>query len=182
MTTNGNHHIDRPPGRRAKRWRSIAVGAVAAMLAAAAPSAFAASTTASMGSLSPSMVEMLDEADTSAPITLPEVRKFVEAYLGSTAYDGTGVDVAVIDTGVAPVLGLDGSGKVLHGPDLSFEGESPAAAYLDTYGHGTHMAGIIAGNGPTTKASPPEPASSASRPPATTASPPSPRSSPPSTG
>src|SRR3954453_11191251 len=34
---------------------------------------------------------------------------------------GTGVTVAVIDTGVAPVDGLNVPGKVINGPDLSFE-------------------------------------------------------------
>ena len=33
---------------------------------------------------------------------------------------GRGVDVAVIDTGVAPVAGLNATGKVVNGPDLSF--------------------------------------------------------------
>src|SRR5205807_6319386 len=31
-------------------------------------------------------------------------------------YTGTGVDVAVIDSGVAPVQGLSSSGKILNGP------------------------------------------------------------------
>ena len=58
---------------------------------------------------------------------------------------GRGVDVAMIDSGVADVDGLRGPDKVLHGPDLSFESQSDATRYVDTYGHGTHMAGIIAG-------------------------------------
>ena len=58
---------------------------------------------------------------------------------------GKGVTVAVIDTGVAPVPGLDGAGKVVNGPDLSFESQADGTRYLDGYGHGTHMAGIVAG-------------------------------------
>ena len=59
-------------------------------------------------------------------------------------YTGKGVDVAVIDSGVVPVDGFKTPGKIVYGPDLTLENNTPAKN-LDTYGHGTHMAGIIGG-------------------------------------
>jgi len=59
---------------------------------------------------------------------------------------GQGVAVAVLDSGVASVAGLDSAGKVTYGPDLSIEGNG-ALTQQDTFGHGTFMAGIIAGRG-----------------------------------
>ena len=43
----------------------------------------------------------------------------------TAGYTGKGVDVALIDTGVSPVAGLDGPGKVINGPDLSLESQAP---------------------------------------------------------
>jgi serine protease AprX len=60
-------------------------------------------------------------------------------------YTGAGVDVAVIDTGVSPVQGLSAPGKLIYGPDLSIESQAPNLTNLDSYGHGTFMAGLIAG-------------------------------------
>jgi subtilisin family serine protease len=62
----------------------------------------------------------------------------------SEGYTGAGVDVALIDSGVAPVDGMPAS-NVANGADLSFESQAENLRYLDTYGHGTHLAGIIAG-------------------------------------
>ncbi|HXA28464.1 MAG TPA: S8 family serine peptidase [Candidatus Angelobacter sp.] len=63
----------------------------------------------------------------------------------SAGYTGKGIDVAVIDSGAVPVNGLRAAGKLVFGPDLSFDSQAPNLAHLDTFGHGTHMSGIIAG-------------------------------------
>jgi serine protease AprX len=44
---------------------------------------------------------------------------------------------------VAPVPGIDM--QVVNGPDLSFDSQASNLTQVDTYGHGTHMAGLIAG-------------------------------------
>ncbi|GAA3166529.1 hypothetical protein GCM10010531_19020 [Blastococcus jejuensis] len=64
--------------------------------------------------------------------------------LWDAGYTGRGVDVAVVDSGIVPVDGLSGSGKIVYGPDLTMEANG-SAKNLDTYGHGTNMSGIIAG-------------------------------------
>ena len=66
--------------------------------------------------------------------------------LAQKGYTGQGIDIALVDSGVSPVRGLDMPGKIVYGPDLSNEGGQPNLANLDTFGHGTHLAGIIAGN------------------------------------
>ncbi len=57
--------------------------------------------------------------------------------------DGAGVGVAIIDSGVAAWHDDLGSQRVVHFAD--FVDFQPTA--YDDYGHGTHVAGIIAGNG-----------------------------------
>jgi serine protease AprX len=61
---------------------------------------------------------------------------------------GRGVGVALVDTGVADTPDLNGS-RLVRSPDFSGEGDA-----VDHYGHGTFMAGLIAGDGTASSAGP----------------------------
>ena len=85
----------------------------------------------------------------------------ITEYTGAQAwwaagYTGQGVDVALIDSGVSPVDGLDAPDKIIRGADLSFESQAPNLAHLDTFGHGTFMAGLIAARSATYKGMAPD--------------------------
>jgi serine protease AprX len=102
---------------------------------------------AGVRSVSPDRAFKLHDAGESgvAPGTsLAVARDTVRA--GAVGAGGAGVDVAVIDSGVSPVPGLDAPGKIVNAPDLSPDARDAGKAHLDGFGHGTHLAGAIAGD------------------------------------
>ena len=77
---------------------------------------------------------------TGAAIGADEVRD-------TFGYDGTGVGVAVIDSGISQWHDDLGDGAGSQRVDQFVDLVNGRAAAYDDHGHGTHVAGIIAGNG-----------------------------------
>jgi len=120
------------------RARHLTAAAVAAASFAGLPVALATPAHADTATLTPAQLA----ADGGS---LASITNLIGAQeLWKNGFTGQGVDVAVIDTGVTPVPGL--AGKVIDGPDLSLDSQDPDLANLDAFGHGTHMASIIAGS------------------------------------
>ena len=83
-----------------------------------------------------------------APATDVGAPLAVQTALGASSYYqnglyGQGVGVALVDSGIVPEDGLHNN--VFYGPDFTPQAADPSLNYLDTFGHGTFMAGLIAG-------------------------------------
>ena len=91
-----------------------------AVLTLAAAGVFASATDRSSAAVVGSLG--YDPADTGSSSMISRIVGAQAAW--ARGWTGAGVDVAVIDTGVAPVPGLDGPGKVVTGPDLSFDSQN----------------------------------------------------------
>ncbi|MEV8508373.1 S8 family serine peptidase [Actinoplanes sp. NPDC051475] len=121
--------------QRARARRYVAAVAVTA----------AATVATTLTGTAPAQAASADYSFNAAGASLTDVRRITRADVAAErGYTGKGIGIALIDTGVAPVEGLT-SGNVSNGPDLSFESQVANLRWRDTYGHGTHMAGIIAG-------------------------------------
>jgi len=66
-------------------------------------------------------------------------------------YNGSGITIAVIDSGIndstSDLWNSSNNSRVLYHQDFTGTGSASWRTTYDPYGHGTHVAGIIAGNG-----------------------------------
>jgi serine protease AprX len=119
---------DRTGTSHATRATAAAAALLALTVGQSAIAARAGAATTSIGSSLESIAQLEGSRDAAA-----------------CGWDGKGVDVALIDTGITPVAG---TGTIVNGPDLSFDAQTGGLPYLDALGHGTHLASIINGHDP----------------------------------
>src|SRR3954470_6390883 len=116
--------------------RTTSIAALSALLAAAGVAvvvdrtAFATVVPVGVGA-SPWFADAFTAPDGSP--TLPDLASVEQVVNAPNAWaagaTGANVDVAVLDSGVTPVLGLHAPNKLVYGPDLSFDSQNPDAAY-----------------------------------------------------
>ncbi|HZS47927.1 MAG TPA: S8 family peptidase [Blastocatellia bacterium] len=86
-------------------------------------------------------------------IGVDKLRKSATGSFGQTysAVDGTGVGIAIIDSGVSPgssdLQNSKGANRIVASKDFTADSTLPTNNNLDDYGHGTSVAGVAAGNG-----------------------------------
>src|SRR5437763_11139812 len=129
-------------GRPGRHFRTIAQSGVVA-LAFSMVAALASPLAGTAGAATNPALGYDPVADMGSPSNVASIIGAGAAY--SAGITGKGIDVAVVDSGVTPVGPLAAPGKVINGPDLSFDSQAPNLRYLDGFGHGTHTAGLIAG-------------------------------------
>jgi serine protease AprX len=84
-----------------------------------------------------------DDASLAPPSTTLDALRGI---VGADTVSGGAVDVALVDSGVSPDPAL--AGHVVDGPDFSEDARFDELRSLDAFGHGTHLAGIIAAVAP----------------------------------
>ena len=130
--------------------RRLALGIATLLLALGAQATTTAAEAPAVQHSSPAVQAVQRASDLALPIgsMYNVVDQIGARQAWEQGFTGEGINVALIDTGFSPVPDLMDSGKVIGAVDLSGESGIDGATYIDTFGHGTHMAGIIAGRTP----------------------------------